>query len=110
MEILSFSLSSYSSFFSSIFCLNQNRHQKEICSMVSTPKKCAKPHSDVKSTPMSSLNMLYLPEDLSNQKIQKKKVLHAGISEQNGLILIIGFPSMQEGKIKLNPRNILKGT
>ncbi|VCW73662.1 unnamed protein product, partial [Gulo gulo] len=56
-----------------------NKHQKEICSMVSTPEKCAKPHSDVKSTPMSSLNMLYLPEDLSNQKIQKKKVLHAGI-------------------------------
>ncbi|XP_027476221.2 von Willebrand factor A domain-containing protein 3B isoform X6 [Zalophus californianus] len=54
-----------------------NKHQKEICSMVSTPEKCAKPHSDVESTPMSSLNMLYLPEDLSNQKIQKKKVLHA---------------------------------
>ncbi|XP_030884589.1 von Willebrand factor A domain-containing protein 3B [Leptonychotes weddellii] len=54
-----------------------NKHQKEISSMVSTPEKYAKPHSDVESTPMSSLNMLYLPEDLSNQKIQKKKVLHA---------------------------------
>uniref|UniRef100_A0A7N5P7Q3 von Willebrand factor A domain containing 3B n=1 Tax=Ailuropoda melanoleuca TaxID=9646 RepID=A0A7N5P7Q3_AILME len=54
-----------------------NKHQKEICSMVSTPEKCAKPHSDVEPTPTSSLNMLHLAEDLSNQKIQKKKVLHA---------------------------------
>ncbi|XP_044234443.2 von Willebrand factor A domain-containing protein 3B isoform X6 [Ursus arctos] len=54
-----------------------NKHQKEICSMVSTPEKCEKPHSDVEPTPASSLNMLHLAEDLSNQKIQKKKVLHA---------------------------------
>lgn len=75
--------------------------------MVSTPEKCEKPHSDVEPTPASSLNMLHLAEDLSNQKIQKKKVLHAGISEQNGLILITGFPSMQESRMKLNPHNIL---
>ncbi|XP_036080338.1 von Willebrand factor A domain-containing protein 3B isoform X2 [Rousettus aegyptiacus] len=54
-----------------------NKHQKEICSMVSTPEKCANPHSDVEVTRTSYLNMAKLPEDLSNQKIQKKKVLHA---------------------------------
>ncbi|XP_043774599.1 von Willebrand factor A domain-containing protein 3B isoform X4 [Cervus elaphus] len=46
-----------------------DKHQKEICSMVSTPGKCAKPHADVKSSRM--------PEDPSSQKIQGKKVLHA---------------------------------
>ncbi|XP_022454823.1 LOW QUALITY PROTEIN: von Willebrand factor A domain-containing protein 3B [Delphinapterus leucas] len=49
-----------------------DRHQKEICSIVSTPEKCAKSHADVESTRMSKV-----PEDLSSQKIQKKKVLHA---------------------------------
>ena len=68
--------------------------------MVSTPEKCAKPHSDIESTQISSLNLFQVPENLSNQKIQKKKVLHAGTSEQNGLILITGFSSMQEGRIK----------
>ncbi|XP_037383798.2 LOW QUALITY PROTEIN: von Willebrand factor A domain-containing protein 3B [Talpa occidentalis] len=53
------------------------KHQKEICSMASTPEICAKPHSDVESTQSSSLNMSKVPRDLSNQKIQKKKVLHA---------------------------------
>lgn len=52
--------------------------------------------------------MSKVPEDLSSQKIQKKKVLHAGISEQNGLTLITSFPLMQEGRIKLKPHNILK--
>ncbi|XP_014647134.1 PREDICTED: von Willebrand factor A domain-containing protein 3B [Ceratotherium simum simum] len=54
-----------------------NKHQKEICSMVSTPEKCAEPHSDVESTRTSSLNMSKVPGDPSNQKTQKKKVLHA---------------------------------
>ncbi|CAD7677341.1 unnamed protein product [Nyctereutes procyonoides] len=54
-----------------------NKHQKEISSMVSTPDKCAKPHSDIESTQISSLNLFQVPENLSNQKIQKKKVLHA---------------------------------
>ncbi|XP_011380274.1 von Willebrand factor A domain-containing protein 3B isoform X3 [Pteropus vampyrus] len=54
-----------------------NKHQKEICSMVSTPEKCVNPHCNVEATRTSSLNMAKLPEDLSNQKIQKKKVLHA---------------------------------
>uniref|UniRef100_A0A9L0TNU0 von Willebrand factor A domain containing 3B n=1 Tax=Equus caballus TaxID=9796 RepID=A0A9L0TNU0_HORSE len=54
-----------------------NKHQKEICSMVSTPEKCGKPYSDVESARTSSLNMLKVPGDLSNQKTQKKKVLHA---------------------------------
>ncbi|XP_059798750.1 von Willebrand factor A domain-containing protein 3B [Balaenoptera ricei] len=49
-----------------------DKHQKEICSIVSTPEKCAKSHADVEST-----RMLKVPEDLSSQKIQKKKVLHA---------------------------------
>lgn len=74
--------------------------------MVSTSEKYAKPHSDVESAQMSSLDTLKLPEDFSNQKIPKRKVLHAGISEQNGLNLITSFPSMQEGRIKLNPHNI----
>lgn len=55
--------------------------------MVSTPEKCAKPQSDVGSTQTSSLNVLKGPWGLSDQKIRKKKVLHAGISEQNGLTL-----------------------
>ncbi|XP_060464027.2 von Willebrand factor A domain-containing protein 3B isoform X2 [Panthera onca] len=54
-----------------------SRHQKEISSMVSTSEKCAKPHSDVESAQMSSLDMLKLPEDFSNEKIPKRKVLHA---------------------------------
>ncbi|XP_029793069.1 von Willebrand factor A domain-containing protein 3B isoform X4 [Suricata suricatta] len=54
-----------------------SRHQKEISSMVSTPEKCVKHHSDVESTKTSSLDMLKLPEDLSNQKIPRRKVLHA---------------------------------
>ncbi|XP_070654353.1 von Willebrand factor A domain-containing protein 3B isoform X8 [Bos indicus] len=49
-----------------------DKHQKEICSMVSTPEKCAKPHADVKSS-----RMLKIPEDPSGQKTQRKKVLHA---------------------------------
>uniref|UniRef100_A0A8D1AG76 VWFA domain-containing protein n=1 Tax=Sus scrofa TaxID=9823 RepID=A0A8D1AG76_PIG len=49
-----------------------DKHQREICSMISTPEKCAKPHSDVESARMSKA-----PEDRSDQKIQKKKVLHA---------------------------------
>lgn len=76
--------------------------------MISTPEKCAKSNSDIESTRTSSLNLSKIPGNLSNQKIQKKKVLHAGISKQNGLNLIIGFSSMQKGKIKLNPHNILK--
>lgn len=83
--LFSFSLSS--------FHLNPNRHQKEICSVISTSEKCANPHSDVEATQMSFLNTSKVPGDLSSQKIQKKKVLHAGISEQNGLNLITGFPS-----------------
>ncbi|XP_054196919.1 von Willebrand factor A domain-containing protein 3B isoform X10 [Homo sapiens] len=54
-----------------------SKHQKEICSMISTPEKCAKPQSDVDSTQTSSLNMLKGPWGLSDQKVQKKKVLHA---------------------------------
>ncbi|XP_008590813.1 PREDICTED: von Willebrand factor A domain-containing protein 3B-like, partial [Galeopterus variegatus] len=54
-----------------------SKHQKEICSMVSTPEKCAKYQPDVESTRTSSLNMLKVPWSLSNQKVQKKKVLHA---------------------------------
>uniref|UniRef100_A0A8C9ANV6 von Willebrand factor A domain containing 3B n=1 Tax=Prolemur simus TaxID=1328070 RepID=A0A8C9ANV6_PROSS len=54
-----------------------SKHQKEICSMVSTPEKCAKLQSDVESVRTSSLNMLKGPWDLLDQKIQKKKVLHA---------------------------------
>lgn len=84
------------SFYLSAFYLNQNRHQKEICSLVSTPEKCVNLHSDVEATQVSSLTMLRVPEDLSNQKIQKKKVLHAGISEQNGLNVITGYSSTQK--------------
>lgn len=97
-----------------LFCLNfffyltQNRHQKEICSLVSTLEKCEDPHSDVEASQVSSLKMSKGPGDISNQKIQKKKVLHAGISEQNGLNLITGFPSMQEGRIYRNPCNVIK--
>ncbi|XP_037592865.1 von Willebrand factor A domain-containing protein 3B isoform X2 [Cebus imitator] len=54
-----------------------SKHQKEICSMVSTPEICAKPQPDVSSTQTSSLNMLKGPWGLSDQKVQKKKVLHA---------------------------------
>uniref|UniRef100_A0A2K6G3Z6 von Willebrand factor A domain containing 3B n=1 Tax=Propithecus coquereli TaxID=379532 RepID=A0A2K6G3Z6_PROCO len=54
-----------------------SKHQKEICSMVSTQEKCAKLQSDVESMRTSSLNMLKGPWGLSDQKIQKKKVLHA---------------------------------
>ncbi|XP_036912725.1 von Willebrand factor A domain-containing protein 3B isoform X2 [Sturnira hondurensis] len=54
-----------------------DKHQKEICSLVSTPEKCADPHSDVEATQVSSLKMSKVPGDPSNQKIQKKKVLHA---------------------------------
>uniref|UniRef100_A0A7N9CS37 von Willebrand factor A domain containing 3B n=1 Tax=Macaca fascicularis TaxID=9541 RepID=A0A7N9CS37_MACFA len=57
-----------------------SKHQKEICSMVSTPEKCAKPQSDVGSTQTSSLNVLKGPWGLSDQKIRKKKVLHAEMS------------------------------
>nr|XP_020141858.1 von Willebrand factor A domain-containing protein 3B isoform X5 [Microcebus murinus] len=56
---------------------DSNRHQKEICSMVSTPEKCAKLQSDVESMRTSSLNILKGPLGLLDQKIQKKKVLHA---------------------------------
>uniref|UniRef100_A0A8I3W249 von Willebrand factor A domain containing 3B n=1 Tax=Callithrix jacchus TaxID=9483 RepID=A0A8I3W249_CALJA len=75
-----------------------SKHQKEICSMVSTPEKCAKPQSDVSSTQTSSLNMLKGQWGLSDQKVQKKKVLHAGISEQNGLTLLL--VSLQGKKIE----------
>nr|XP_020141856.1 von Willebrand factor A domain-containing protein 3B isoform X2 [Microcebus murinus] len=54
-----------------------SKHQKEICSMVSTPEKCAKLQSDVESMRTSSLNILKGPLGLLDQKIQKKKVLHA---------------------------------
>ncbi|KAM5253672.1 von Willebrand factor A domain-containing protein 3B isoform 2-T2 [Hipposideros larvatus] len=54
-----------------------DKHKKEICSVVSTSEKCANPHSDVKATQMSFLNTSKVPGDLSSQKIQKKKVLHA---------------------------------
>ncbi|XP_058523544.1 von Willebrand factor A domain-containing protein 3B isoform X3 [Ochotona princeps] len=53
------------------------KHQKEISSIISTQEKCAKPQSDVRTTQTTSLNTLKVPWDLSNQKIQKKKVLHA---------------------------------
>lgn len=79
-----------------VYYLSKNRHQKEICSLVSTPEKCANPHSDVEATWVSSLNMSKAPEDLSHQQIQKKKLLHAGISEQNGLNVIDGCSSKQE--------------
>ncbi|XP_062064865.1 von Willebrand factor A domain-containing protein 3B [Lepus europaeus] len=54
-----------------------DKHQKEISSIISTPEKCAKPQSDVESTQTTSLKMLKVPWDLSNQKMQRKKVLHA---------------------------------
>ncbi|KAF6270489.1 von Willebrand factor A domain containing 3B [Rhinolophus ferrumequinum] len=54
-----------------------DKHQKEICSVVSISEKCANPHSDVEATQMSFLNTSKVPGDLSSQKIQKKKVLHA---------------------------------
>ncbi|KAM7078089.1 von Willebrand factor A domain-containing protein 3B isoform 2-T2 [Molossus nigricans] len=54
-----------------------DKHQKEICSLVSTPEQCANPHCDVEATWVSSLNLSKVPGDLSNQNIQKKKVLHA---------------------------------
>nr|BAK62758.1 hypothetical protein [Pan troglodytes] len=63
-----------------------SKHQKEICSMISTPEKCAKPHSDVDSTQISSLNMLKGPWGLSDQKVQKKKVLHAAESTKTSLL------------------------
>lgn len=59
--------------------------------MISTPEKCAKPHSDVESARMSKA-----PEDRSDQKIQKKKVLHAGIRGHSDLNLNTSFPSMQK--------------
>ncbi|XP_060269933.1 von Willebrand factor A domain-containing protein 3B isoform X6 [Ovis aries] len=60
-----------------------DKHQKEICSMISTPEKCAKPHADVKSSQMPKI-----PEDPSSQKIQRKKVLHA----EMGILLTNEFP------------------
>ncbi|KFO25171.1 von Willebrand factor A domain-containing protein 3B [Fukomys damarensis] len=54
-----------------------SKHQKEISSMVSTPEKCAKPQCDVESTQTSPPNMSKIPWDLSSQKTQRKKVLHA---------------------------------
>ncbi|XP_003799336.1 von Willebrand factor A domain-containing protein 3B [Otolemur garnettii] len=54
-----------------------SKHQKEICSMVSTPEKCAKLQSDVESMRAWSLNMLKEPSGLLDQKSQKRKVLHA---------------------------------
>lgn len=53
----------------------ENKHRKEISSMVATPEKCAKPQSDVESMQISPLNVLKVPWDLPNQ--QKRKVLHA---------------------------------
>ncbi|XP_063085974.1 von Willebrand factor A domain-containing protein 3B isoform X2 [Cavia porcellus] len=47
-----------------------SKHQKEISSI-------AKLQSDIESTPTSLPNMSKVPWDLSNQKTQKKKVLHA---------------------------------
>ncbi|XP_030683725.1 von Willebrand factor A domain-containing protein 3B isoform X2 [Nomascus leucogenys] len=58
-----------------------SKHQKEIYSMISTPENCAKPQTDVDSTQTSSLNMLKGPWGLSDQKVQKKKVLHAGATK-----------------------------
>ncbi|XP_005400758.1 PREDICTED: von Willebrand factor A domain-containing protein 3B isoform X3 [Chinchilla lanigera] len=52
---------------------DDRKHQKEICSM----EKRAKFQSDVESTGTSPPNMSKVPWDLSNQKTQKKKVLHA---------------------------------
>uniref|UniRef100_A0A0P6K2C8 von Willebrand factor A domain-containing protein 3B n=1 Tax=Heterocephalus glaber TaxID=10181 RepID=A0A0P6K2C8_HETGA len=54
-----------------------SKHQKEISSMVSAPEKCAKPQSDVESTRTSPPDMSKVPWDLSSQKTQRKKVLHA---------------------------------
>ncbi|XP_047378756.1 von Willebrand factor A domain-containing protein 3B isoform X2 [Sciurus carolinensis] len=54
-----------------------NKHQKEISSMVAIPETCAKPQSDVESTQISPLHMLKVPWDLSSQQVLKKKTLHA---------------------------------
>ncbi|XP_023573310.1 von Willebrand factor A domain-containing protein 3B isoform X2 [Octodon degus] len=54
-----------------------SKYQKEISSMVSTPEKCAKLQYDVESTGALPPNMSKVPWELSNQKLQKKKVLHA---------------------------------
>uniref|UniRef100_A0A8D2CXU5 von Willebrand factor A domain containing 3B n=1 Tax=Sciurus vulgaris TaxID=55149 RepID=A0A8D2CXU5_SCIVU len=54
-----------------------NKHQKEISSMVVIPETCAKPQSDVESTQISPLHMLKVPWDLSSQQVPKKKTLHA---------------------------------
>ncbi|KAM6180288.1 von Willebrand factor A domain-containing protein 3B [Erethizon dorsatum] len=56
---------------------SDSKHRKEISSLVSTAEKGAKPQCDVESTQTSHPNMSKVPWDLSNQKMQKKKVLHA---------------------------------
>ncbi|XP_049713205.1 von Willebrand factor A domain-containing protein 3B isoform X2 [Elephas maximus indicus] len=53
------------------------KHQKEISSMVSTSEKCAKPQPGVQSTGTSSPSVSKAQGGLPNQRIQKKKVLHA---------------------------------
>lgn len=72
--------------------------------MVATPEKCAKPQSDVEATQISPFNVLKVPWDLSNQ--QKRKVLHAGISKHNGLLLFTGFSSTQENRLEPNTQRI----
>ncbi|KAM9584851.1 von Willebrand factor A domain-containing protein 3B [Trichechus inunguis] len=56
-----------------------NRHQKEISSLVSTSEKCAKPQPDVESTKTSSPSASKGQGGLPNQRSQRRKVLHAGI-------------------------------
>ncbi|XP_006870840.1 PREDICTED: von Willebrand factor A domain-containing protein 3B, partial [Chrysochloris asiatica] len=54
---------------------DKNKHQKEICSMVSTT--CTKPQPEVESTETLSPSVSKAQWGLPNQMIQKKKVLHA---------------------------------
>ncbi|KAM9211762.1 LOW QUALITY PROTEIN: von Willebrand factor A domain-containing protein 3B [Dugong dugon] len=55
----------------------ENKHRKEISSMVSTSEKCAKPQPDVESTKTSSPSVSKVQWGLPNQRRQRKKVLHA---------------------------------
>ncbi|XP_042639416.1 von Willebrand factor A domain-containing protein 3B [Orycteropus afer afer] len=54
-----------------------NKHQKEICSMVSTSEKCGEPQPGVRSTGTSPSSLSKVHWGLPNQRIQKKKVLRA---------------------------------
>nr|XP_006244922.1 von Willebrand factor A domain-containing protein 3B isoform X2 [Rattus norvegicus] len=54
-----------------------SKHQKEISSMASTPEKCANSQSDADSMTLSPSNVSTGSWKVSEEKTQKKKILHA---------------------------------